>query len=325
VSAAARPVRAIIAVAAALLAALAVTASTRAGGHATAVKATIHARLAAQQKREAQSAPACDPTASLRPHGPPSVIPGSYLATIRARGYLIAGVDQSTYHFGYLNPFDGQIEGFDIDMLHAIAAAIFGNPDKIRFVAISDAERIPALQSGKVDIVAHTMTITCARLQLVDFSTVYFDAAQRVLVLKNAGMNSLPDLDGQRVCATSGSTSLALIKSGLDPADTISAIPVAVPYWTDCLVLLQQGDVAAISTDDSILAGLAAQDPYTEIIGPRLSNEPYGLAISKQHPDFARFVNAVLAKMRADGQWAASYRRWIGTPAPPPPVAHYQD
>ena len=64
----------------------------------------------------------CDPTASLRPAGPPQVTPGSSMAKIRARGYLIAGVDQSTYHFGYLNPLDGKIEGFDIDMVHAIAA-----------------------------------------------------------------------------------------------------------------------------------------------------------------------------------------------------------
>jgi polar amino acid transport system substrate-binding protein len=325
VSAAARPARAIIAVSAALLATLALTASTGARVHRAAVRDPIHARLAAQQRT--RSAPTCDPTASLRPHGPPAVIPGSYMATIRARGYLTAGVDQSTYHFGYLNPFDGQIEGFDIDMLHAIAAAIFGNPDKIRFVAISDAERIPAIQSGKVDIVAHTMTITCARLQLVDFSTVYFDAAQRVLVLKNAGIKGLLDLSGKKICATSGSTSLALIKAGLGQSATQAGVgvPVAVQYWTDCLVLLQQGDVTAISTDDSILAGLAAQDPSTEIIGPRLSNEPYGLAISRQHPDFVRFVNAVLAKMRADGQWAASYKRWIGTSVPPPPAAHYQD
>ena len=124
----------------------------------------------------------CDPTASLRPAGPPQVTPGSFMAKIRARGYLIAGVDQNTYHFGYLNPFDGQIEGFDIEMVHAVAAAIFGNPDKVQYKAISDAERIPAIQSGAVDIVAHTMTINCARLQQVDFSTVYFDAGQRVLV-----------------------------------------------------------------------------------------------------------------------------------------------
>jgi polar amino acid transport system substrate-binding protein len=325
VSAAARPVRATVSVVAALMAALALSASTGGHAHEAAARKAIPARLTTQQKPTARSAPTCDPTASLRPLGPPRVSPGSYMAAIRARGYLIAGVDQNTYHFGYFDPLNGKIEGFDIDMLHAIAAAIFGNPDKIRFVAISDAERIPAIQSGKVDIVAHTMTITCARMQLVDFSTVYFDAAQRVLVLKNSGITHLFDLDGMRVCATSGSTSLGLIKAGFDPAHSIQAVPVAVPYWTDCLVLLQQGDVAAISTDNSILAGLQAQDPYTEMIGPDLSNEPYGLAISQQHPDFVRFVNAVLAKMRADGQWAAIYKRWLGTPVPAPPAAHYQD
>jgi len=98
-----------------------------------------------------------------------------------------------------------------------------------------------------------------------------------------------------------------------------------VPYWTDCLVLLQQGDVAAVSTDDSILAGLEAQDPFTKIIGPSLADEPYGLAISNKHPDFVRFVNAVLAQMRADGQWARSYRQWVGPTAPAPPPVQYQN
>ena len=97
-----------------------------------------------------------------------------------------------------------------------------------------------------------------------------------------------------------------------------------MPYWTDCLVLLQQGQVAAISTDDSILAGLAAQDPWTRIVGPRFTDEPYGLAISKQHPDFVRFVNAVMARLRSNGQWAASYARWVGTPVPTPPPARYR-
>jgi polar amino acid transport system substrate-binding protein len=88
-------------------------------------------------------------------------------------------------------------------------------------------------------------------------------------------------------------------------------------------VLLQQGDVAAISTDDSILVGLAAQDPWTKLVGPRLTDEPYGLAISKQHPDFVAFVNAVLQQVRTNGQWAASYAHWIGTPVPAPPPARY--
>jgi len=263
------------------------------------------------------AASACNPAASsLRPFGPPQVTPGSFMAKIRARGYLIAGVDQSTYHFGFLNPLNGQIEGFDIDMVRAVAQAIFGNPDKVRYRAISDAQRIPDIVSGAVDIVAHTMTITCDRLQQVDFSSVYFDAGQRVLVLKNSPVQNLAGLRGQKVCATTGSDSLARISAA-------RAVPVAVPYWTDCLVLLQQGDVAAISTDDSILDGLAAQDPWTKLVGPRLTSEPYGLAISKQHPDFVRFVNAVLQQLRTDGQWAASYARWVGTPAPAPPPALY--
>jgi polar amino acid transport system substrate-binding protein len=275
-------------------------------------------RPAPAKDAPAKDAPAtCNPKASsLRPAGPPQVTSNSFMAKIRARGYLMAGVDQSTYHFGFLNPLDGQIEGFDIDMIRAVAQAIFGNPDKVRFKAISDAQRIPDVSSGVVDIVAHTMTITCARLQQVAFSTVYFDAAQRVLVLKNSVATHLAGLAGQKVCATIGSDSLAVISAA-------KATVVAVPYWTDCLVLLQQGDVAAISTDDSILTGLAAQDPWTKLIGPRLTDEPYGLAISRQHPDFVRFVNAVLAQLRTNGRWAASYAHWIGTPVPAPPPAQY--
>jgi polar amino acid transport system substrate-binding protein len=241
------------------------------------------------------------------------------MATIKARGYLIAGVDQSTYHFGYLNPLDGNIEGFDIDMIQAVAQAIFGKPGKVEYKAISDAERIPDVENGTVDIVAHTMTITCARLRQVDFSSVYFMSHQRVLIPDSSpAAGGLADLGGKKVCATEGS----------DSVETIEQYPthprvVQVPFWTDCLVDLQQDQVAAISTDDSILAGLAAQDPFTKVVGPDLTNEPYGLAMSKQHQDFVRFVNAVLARERSDGDWVASYQHWIGSPAEKPPVARY--
>ena len=274
---------------------------------------------AARQGAASAADTSCDPTASLRPAGPPQVTPGSFMATIRARGYLVAGVDPGTYHFGFFNPSRGQFQGFDIDMLHAIARAIFGDPSKIEFKSITDAQRISAVRSGSVDIVAHTMIITCARLRQVDFSTVYFDTGQRVLVAKNSPAKSIADLGGQKVCATKGSISLANV--AVAPSHPI---PVAAPYWTDCLVLLQQGDVAAISTDAAILIGLTAQDPETKLVGPQFTNDPYGLAISKRHPDFVRFVNAVLAKMRANGQWAASYARWIGAPVPAPPRARYR-
>jgi polar amino acid transport system substrate-binding protein len=285
----------------------------------TASGSTASAGTLAAGSSAAGAASGCDPQASsLRPSGPPAVTAKSDMAAIKARGYLIAGVDQSTYHFGYLNPLNGNIEGFDIDMIRAVAQAIFGSPDKVEYKAISDAERVPDVEDGTVDIVAHTMTITCDRLQQVDFSSVYFMAHQRVLVPDNSAAGGLQDLGGQRVCATKGSDSVSTIA-----AYRTHPKVVQVAYWTDCLVLLQQDQVAAISTDDSILAGLAAQDPFTKVVGPSLTSEPYGLAISKQHPDLVRFVNAVLAQERSDGSWAASYRRWIGSPVEKPPVAQY--
>jgi polar amino acid transport system substrate-binding protein len=266
------------------------------------------------------STASCNPRASsLRPSGPPQALltSGSFMATIRHRGYLIAGVDQNTAPFGFLDPYTGAHQGFDIDMIRAVAQAIFGNPNQVVYKSISDDQRIPDVANRSVDIVAHTMTINCARLKQVDFSSVYFDAHQRVLVLKNSPAHSLTDLRGQKVCATKSATSSAAIVAA-------GAIPDLVTYWTDCLVLLQQGDVAAISTDDNILAGLAKQDPWTELIGPFINDQPYGLAIANTHPDFVAFVNAVLEQLRTNGQWAASYAHWVGTPVPAPPAAEYK-
>jgi len=278
-------------------------------------------RAAGQSRAGAVTAgAACDPQASsLAPLGPPAVTPGSYMAKIKARGYLIAGVDQSTYHFGYLNPLDGEIEGFDIDMIRAVAQAIFGNPDKVEFKSITDAGRIPAITSGSVDIVAHTMTITCDRLKQVDFSSVYFDAHQRVLIPDDStATGGLADLGGQKVCATEGSDSVTTIENYPTHPKVVQR-----PYWTDCLVLLQQDQVAAVSTDDAILYGLQAQDPFTKVVGPALTAEPYGLGMSKQHPDFVRFVNAVLAAEESDGAWEKSYQRWVSPSYQPPPVPRY--
>lgn len=284
-------------------------------------RAAKPAANAARTAQPAQTADSCDPDASsLAPSSAgASVTPGSWAARIKARGELIAGVDQSTYHFGFLNPIDGKIEGFDIAMVDAVAQAIFGSDyaRHIEFKSIPDADRVPAIRSGAVDLVAHTMTVTCDRLRQIDFSSVYYNAHARLMVLKTATPpSSLAGLKGQKACATAGSDDGALIRR-------YGATLVQVPYWTDCLVDLQQGQVAGIVTDDSILHGLAAQDPFTTIVGGDLEAEPYGLGISKTHPDFVRFVNAVLAKIESDGQWEQDYRRWVGGPAQSPPTPRY--
>lgn len=260
----------------------------------------------------------CDPTASLRPPGP---LPfgGPTLDVIRARGRLVAGVDQNTYLMGFRNPSSGELEGFDVDMAREVARAIFGDPGAIQFRVLTSEQRIPALERGEVDIVVRTMTVTCDRWQKVDFSTVYYQAGQRVLVPVHSDATGIESLGGRRVCATKGSSSLANVAAAAS-----GPIPVSVPNWTDCLVMLQQGQVDAISTDDTILAGFAAQDPYTKVVGPQFTAEPYGMAFPKGHEDFVRFTNALLERLRADGTWASIHRRWLGEP-PAPPAAVYRD
>lgn len=267
----------------------------------------------------------CNPTASLRP-GPmpaPGQMPaGSTMAKISARGRLIVGVDQNTFLFGFRNPKSGLIEGFDIDVAREMARDIFGDPSKIQFQALTSAQRVPALQSGQVDLVVRSMTITCARLKDVAFSTVYYQANQRILARTNSGITGATNLAGKRACATSGSTSVSNLLA-LSPAPTL----YGAADWTDCLVMLQQGQVDAVSTDDSILIGLQQQDPYLQVVGSSLSPEPYGIGVNRGVTDLVRFVNGVLDRMRADGTWQRIYNRWLSGlgAAPAPPPATYRD
>jgi polar amino acid transport system substrate-binding protein len=274
----------------------------------------------------------CGPRRSLRPSGalpaPGHMPAGSYMAAIRKRGRLILGTSEDTLLFSSRNPFTGRIEGFDVDMGRQVAKAIFGDPDKIQIKVIPYAARVADTADGTVDLVADTMTINCERWAKVAFSTVYYDAGQRLLVSNKSRATSLAGLAGKRVCAALGSTSLTNIAThAAQDRVTPPPVPVGLPTFGDCLVAFQRNEVDAVSTDDTILAGLAAQDPYAEVVGGRFTSEPYGMAISQQHPEFVRFVNAVLDRMRADGTWQATYRTWLGRfgPPPRPPAAEYRD
>jgi polar amino acid transport system substrate-binding protein len=250
-------------------------------------------------------------TASLRPPATmpsPGAMPrGSFMRRIQDRGYLIAGVNAGAYKFGYLDPASGQIEGFEIDLVRELARAIFGDPSRYRLVALSVPQRIPAAQDGRVDIVVDAITITCYRKTQVDFSTVYYGAQQRVLVPSSSKATDIKAFSGRRVCASAQSTPIQVME-----ALPVPPKPLGLPQAIDCLVYLQEGRVPAISTDDSILLGFKAQDPNTKIIGGSLYPVPYGMAINKAHPEFVRFVNGVLAQLRAHGNWRALYDKWLG-------------
>jgi polar amino acid transport system substrate-binding protein len=267
-----------------------------------------------------------DREASLRPGPlptPGAMPPGSTMAAIAQRGRLIAGVDQDTYLFGFRNPATGQLEGFDIDIAREVARAIFGDPDRIQLRVLNPNQRESALQSGEVDVVVRTYSITCARKKLVDFSTVYYEANQKILSVKGSGIDYFAALSGKRVCAVSGTTSLSKLFELEPPAKIVGATT-----WTDCLLMLQQGQVDAISTDDAVLKGLARQDPNVNVVGDSIAKEPYGIGVNQQQEDLVRFVNGVLEKIRNDGTWerlyAARLLEELG-PSPGPPQPRYKD
>ncbi|MCW2804279.1 MAG: polar amino acid transport system substrate-binding protein [Propionibacteriaceae bacterium] len=277
----------------------------------------------------ASSAPPAQCSNALASYQPSGSLPapgrmpaGSYMRTIQDRGRLIAGVSADTYLLGSRNPLSGQIEGFDIDMVKAVAKAIFGDENRYELKVITAAQRIPALQERTVDLVARNMTINCDRWTQIAFTSEYYRSGQKILVRKGSKATTLADLTGQKVCAPNGTSSMAnLVK--LAP----KAVAVGSDSHTGCLVLFQQGDVAAITGDDTVLAGLAAQDPYAEVPTQKsFTAEPYGLGINAENVDFVRFLNARLEQMRSNGEWTDIYNSWLRAPlgaAPAPPKALY--
>ena len=269
----------------------------------------------------------CDnAVASYEPRGelpkPGDLPSGSTMADIRKRGRLIAGVSADTYLLASRNPISGRVEGFDIDMVKAVTESIFGDETKYQLKVITAAQRIPSLQKGEVDIVARNMTITCDRWTQIAFSSEYYRAGQKVLVRKGSKATSLADLSGQKVCAPRSTSSMENLMKLAPKAEAVGA-----DNHTGCLALFQQGQVAAITGDDTVLAGLAAQDPYAVVPDQKpVTAEPYGLGMNARDIDLVRFVNARLAQMRSNGEWTTIYDRWLAGPlgpAPVPPKAVY--
>jgi polar amino acid transport system substrate-binding protein len=263
----------------------------------------------------------CDLTASLRPF-PDRAQAADAVANIKNRGRLIVGLDIGSNLFSFRDPITGEITGFDVDIAGEVARDIFGSPSQVEYRILSSADRVTALQNNQVDVVVKTMSITCERKKLVNFSTVYLVANQRILATRDSAISQASDLSGKRVCAVKGTTSLQRIQEISPPP-----IIVEVVTWADCLVALQQRQVNAVSTDDSILAGLVAQDPYLHIVGPSMNEEPYGIGINLANTGLVRFVNGTLERVRRDGTWNTLYRKWLTVlgPAPAPPVPRYSD
>lgn len=261
---------------------------------------------------------------SLNPSSGPQ--DGAALQRIRQRGRLVVGVDQNSYLWGFRDPASGQLAGFDIELATAIARSIFpGKQDPVQFLTVPTDQRIPLVQSGKVDMVIRTMTINCKRVGQVSFSQPYFTAGQQILVPKTSPITGFDaTLKGRTVCTAKGSTGEAKLD-----ATPLGEKVVTVGNQLDCLVQLQLGLVDAVFTDNALAAGQAAQDPSVHLVGGPVTVEPYGVAMKLGADDLVRKVNAVLNAYTAGGAgsaWMRSYDRWLADKLPDqsPPVPAYK-
>jgi polar amino acid transport system substrate-binding protein len=297
---------------------------TGGGGHAHGGEGAGPSRGTAHALRAA--ADSCDPTAAS-PSPSSGTVDGAAVERIKKRGRLVVGVDGNSYLWGYRNPSGRAFQGFDIDIVKAVAKDILGDPDKITYKTMPTDMRIPAIQQRDVDIMVRTMTITCDRLKQVAFSSVYFESGQQLLVPKNSSIKAYGDaLRGKTVCTDDGSTGADYLRT-----HPVGAKTMLVPNHLDCLVRLQLGLADAVITDSTLAAGQAAQDPTTHLVGDVLTHEPYGVAMNRKDTDLVRRVNKVLAAYRSGGAhsaWMRSFDRWLAgdmpRPAAPPP-AHYRD
>jgi ABC-type amino acid transport substrate-binding protein len=228
----------------------------------------------------------------------------STMGKIQAKGEIAIGVKYDVPPFGFKNPESGDVEGFDVDFGMAVAEKLGVEAKLVE--AISD-NRIPFIQDGTVDLVLSTMTINAERAQEIGFTDPYFIAKGRILVPRDSDITGLEGLAGRKVCTALGSTYEETLKTEAPEAERR-----LVDAYSECLELLQNGAVDAISTDDVILTGMIIQDDTLQLVGDELTVEPYGGGFKKDDTEFAEFLDGVLEEYKSDGRWQESYDKWLG-------------
>ena len=201
--------------------------------------------------------------------------------------------------------------GFDVDVATYVAKKLGYNADQIEWKEAKSADRETMLQRGDVDFIAATYSITPERQEKVDFAGPYLLAHQDVLVRSDDNSIKSPaDLNNKKLCSVTGSTSAQNVKEKLAPKAQLQPYPT----YSACLPGLQNGAVDALTTDDSILAGYAAQDQFKgkfKLGGFKLTNENYGIGV-KKGSDLKDKINKALEDMVSDKSWDAAVKKNFG-------------
>jgi glutamate transport system substrate-binding protein len=245
---------------------------------------------------------------------------GTTMAELSEAGTITIGTKFDQPLFGLLGP-DNEPVGFDVEIGKIIAGQLGIAPEDIEWEETVSANREQFIENGDVDIVVATYTINDERKEVVSFAGPYYMAGQSILVLEgNNDIESEEDLVGQPVCSVTGST----------PADKLAEIgaePVLTDTYSNCLEPLRAGQVVAVSTDNVILAGLAAQNEGEfKVVGEPFTEEPYGIGLAKDDTDFRMWINDVLEESYEDGSYEEAWNATAGTILPfvePPAVDRY--
>ena len=206
---------------------------------------------------------------------------------------------------------NGSFSGFDVDVATYVAKELGYKPDQIEWVETKSADRENALSRGDVKMIAATYSITDERKQKVDFAGPYLLAHQDLLIKADSNISKGTDLNGKNLCSVTGSTSAQNVKESIAPKANLKQYS----GYSECIAALQSGAVDAVTTDDSILAGFAAQSQYKgkfKLAGLKLSNENYGIGVKKGDTETLNKINTALEKMVKDGSWKKAVEENFG-------------
>jgi general L-amino acid transport system substrate-binding protein len=229
------------------------------------------------------------------------------LDKVKQRGFVSCGASQGVP--GLSRPDDrGSWTGFDVDTCRAIAVAVFGDKDKARFVPLNAAQRLPAVQTGEIDVLARTTTWTFSREQAVRFVTTNLYDGDAMMVRKSLNVKTAKDLDGLTVCLQGGGS---LLEKALDSLEIDNAIKVKRVYF-DSTVLARDAYFASrcdgYMTDGLAAVGqraTAARNPDEhDIFISGQTTEPLGVAIARGDDrwfDIVRYAVNVLIWAEAEG------------------------
>jgi len=244
---------------------------------------------------------------------------------IQQRGRVVIGVKNDQPGLGIVDPTTNTYSGFDVEIGRLVAAKLGQGADKIDYKVVQSAAREDAISRGDVDYYVGTYTINDNRKQRVGFAGPYFVAGQGLLVRKDeSAITSKDTLKGKKVCSVTGSTPLQRVQQQqlTEPSNII-----AFQTYGQCVDQLMSNQVDAVTTDDSILKGYAAQSPdKLKVVGDTFSTEPYGIGLAHDDKALRDKVNDILQASFDDGSWQKIYDATLGksgSAATPPKINRY--